>query len=95
MARDIDFGKDAAHPSGAPEAGGATSRGSIFGGESLIARGWRLLARVARDLEATAYRRLRDLEARRTAAGGDARGPGAPNRVKQSGEHHDEAQTTS
>jgi len=82
--KDIDFGKDRANPSGAPEAGGATSRGSIFGGNSLTARTWRFLARVARDLEATAYRRLRDMEARRIAerpiVGPQ---PGAPRRVKE------------
>ena len=75
----IDFGKDAANPSGAPEAGGATSRGSRFGGDSLTAKLLRMLARVARDLEATAYRRLRDMELRDKSGG---RRPGAPNRVR-------------
>lgn len=73
----IDFGKDAANPSGAPEAGGATSRGSLFGGDSLMAKLLRMLARVARDLEATAYRRLRDMELQQ---GGQR--PGSPNRVR-------------
>lgn len=87
----IDFGKDAANPSGAPEAGGATSRGSLFGGDSLLAKLLRMLARVARDLEATAYRRLRDMERRRAAHGG-GRVPGAPNRVRAArGEHHEES----
>ena len=91
MEKDIDLGKDAAHPSGAPEAGGATTRGSIFGGRSFVARAWRMLARVARDLEATAYRRLRDLEARRDHVAshpGDAREPGAPKRVKEAARPH-------
>jgi len=83
----IDFGKDAANPSGAPEAGGATSRGSRFGGDSLTARLLRMLARVARGLEATAYRRLRDLELR---ANGAEKRPGAPNRVRRA---RDEART--
>jgi hypothetical protein len=74
-----------ANPSGAPEAGGATTPGSVFGGRSLVARAWRFLARVARDLEATAYRRLRDMEARRQKVShpGDAMNPGAPKRVKE------------
>ncbi len=85
MEKNVDFGKDTAHPSGAPEAGGATTPGSIFGGKSFVARLWRMLARVARDLEATAYRRLRDMEAKRTGAHhpGDERQPGAPKRVKE------------
>jgi hypothetical protein len=37
-----------------------------------------MLARVARDLEATAYRRLRDLE-----AGRETHGAGSPRRVKR------------
>ncbi len=77
----IDFGKDAANPSGAPEAGGATSRGSRFGGDSLFARFLRMVARVARDVEAEAYRRLRDLE-QRERMGGDLFRPGSPNRVR-------------
>jgi hypothetical protein len=74
-----------ANPSGAPEAGGATSHGSVFGGRSLVAQAWRMLARIARDLEATAYRRLRDMEARRAATKhpGEERDPGAPRRVKE------------
>jgi hypothetical protein len=51
-----------AHPSGAPEAGGATSRGSFFGGATLEARVLRALARMSRAVEAAAYRRLRDLD---------------------------------
>jgi hypothetical protein len=41
---------------------------------------WRFLARVARDLEATAYRRLREMEQR--SKNGRAH-PGAPKRTKQ------------
>ena len=76
----IDFGKDAANPSGAPEAGGATSCGSRFGGASLWAKLLRMVARVARDVEAEAYRRLRDLEQQAEKGGGFR--PGAPNRVR-------------
>lgn len=84
----IDFGKDTAAPSGAPEAGGATTMGSRFGGDSLEAKFLRALARVARDLEAGAYRRLRDLERleRERVRGG--RRPGAPNRVVRAAAHH-------
>ena len=73
--------------SGAPEAGGATSAGSVFGGRSFVAQAWRMLARIARDLEATAYRRLREMEARRQKVShpGDAMEPGAPKRVKEAG----------
>lgn len=77
----IDFGKDAANPSGAPEAGGATTRGSRFGGDSLVARFLRMVARVARDVEAEAYRRLRDLEHRERMSDDSFR-PGAPHRVR-------------
>jgi hypothetical protein len=86
---DKDSGK--ANPSGAPEAGGATSSGSVFGGRSLLAQAWRMLARIARDLEATAYRRLRDMEARRSHVShpGDAMEPGTPKRVKEAGRPHD------
>ncbi len=69
------------NPSGAPEAGGATTPGSLFGGDSLLARVWRLLARVARDLEATAYRRLREMELRSKHDGREH--PGAPKRTKE------------
>ena len=67
--------------SGAPEAGGATTPHSMFGGDSMVARAWRFLARVARDLEATAYRRLKEMEERRAS-----HGPGAPRRAKEAGE---------
>ena len=77
----IDFGKDAANPSGAPEAGGATSRGSRFGGDSLTAKFLRMVARVARDVEAEAYRRLRDLEHEVEQHQGHPM-PGAPNRAR-------------
>jgi hypothetical protein len=82
----IDFGKDAANPSGAPEAGGSTARGSVFGGDSLMAKLLRMLARIARDLEATAYRRLRDMELRADKGEGGVR-PGAPNRVRGARRH--------
>jgi hypothetical protein len=91
MEKNIDFGKDAANPSGAPEAGGATTPGSVFGGRTLVARVWRMLARIARDLEATAYRRLRDMEDRRKGVKshpGDAKEPGAPRRVKRAAKPH-------
>jgi hypothetical protein len=77
----IDFGRDAANPSGAPEAGGATSHGSRFGGDSLMAKLLRMVARVARDVEAEAYRRLRDLEQAAEAREGHPL-PGAPNRAR-------------
>ena len=68
-----------ANPSGAPEAGGATTHGSLFGGHTAEARLLRMLARMARAVEAGAYRRLRDLDR-------DAREPagarGRPNRVR-------------
>ena len=85
----IDFGKDAASPSGAPQFGGATSRGSRFGGDSVAAMIWRAIARVARDIEAQAYRRLRDLDQRAAAADPDVPRPGAPNRVRHAYEAHD------
>jgi hypothetical protein len=69
------------NPSGAPEAGGATTPGSLFGGDSLPARLWRFLARHARDLEAHAYRRLAAMEKRSTAHG--EHHPGAPKRTKE------------
>jgi hypothetical protein len=84
----IDFGKDAANPSGAPEAGGATSHGSRFGGDSLLARFLRMVARVARDVESVAYRRLRDLEHDAEAREGHPL-PGAPNRVRHAWEGAD------
>jgi hypothetical protein len=77
----IDFGKDAANPSGAPDAGGATTPGSQFGGSTLKARFLRMVARVARDVEAEAYRRLRDMERGIRRYDGGLR-PGAPNRVR-------------
>jgi hypothetical protein len=68
------------NPSGAPEAGGATTPGSQFGGGSLIARLLRAIARVARTVEAAAYRRLRDLD----QSAGEPRGTrGRPNRVRE------------
>jgi hypothetical protein len=68
--------------SGAPEAGGATTRHSMFGGDTLLARLLRMIARVGRDLEATAYRRLREMELRRTG-GRPSNSPGAPRRTRE------------
>jgi hypothetical protein len=81
MDRPIDFGRDAANPSGAPEAGGATTWASRFGGDSLEAHFLRFVARIARDIEAGAYRRLRDLE-QRSQQRGAAPHPGAPRRSR-------------
>ena len=58
--RDVDSPN--ANPSGAPEAGGATTPGSSFGGRSLTGSLWRAVARVARSVEAAAYRALRNLD---------------------------------
>ncbi len=80
----IDFGKDAARPSGAPEAGGATTAGSHFGGDSMTARLLRMVARVARDVEAGCYRRLRDMD---RGLGPSERRPGAPKRVRHAFDH--------
>jgi hypothetical protein len=74
-----------ANPSGAQTAGGSTSAGSQFGGTSLLAHGLRFLARIARDLEATAYRRLREMEQKAQAKDGPR--PGSPRRVKEAGVH--------
>jgi hypothetical protein len=84
----IDFGKDAANPSGAPEAGGATTPASQFGGNTLMARFLRMVARVARDVEAEAYRRLRDMERGIRQYDGGLR-PGAPNRVRRGHDFHE------
>lgn len=74
--------RDAGEPirSGAPEAGGATTHGSWFGGRSLQASFLRAVARVARTVEAGAYRRLRDLD---LAAGGPSGTLGRPRRVRE------------
>jgi hypothetical protein len=74
-----------ANPSGAPEAGGATTWGSRFGGDSLEAHVLRFVARIARDIEAGAYRRLRDLE-QRSQKSGDQPHPGAPRRARGVGD---------
>ncbi len=75
--------RTSAHESGAPEAGGATSRGSFFGGTSFEASLLRALARIGRAVEAAAYRRLRDLD--RTAP--EPRGfRGRPHRVRAAAE---------
>ena len=84
----IDFGKDAANPSGAPEAGGATTSGSQFGGNSLLAKFLRFAARIARDVEAGAYRRLRDREREIRQYDAGPR-PGAPNRVRHAHDFHE------
>lgn len=95
MDRDkIDLGADAANPSGAPEAGGATTPYSMFGGTSRLAQLLRLLARIGRNLEATAYRRLKEMEARRTG-GVPSRDPGAPRRVRHAGNFPDDAHVPS
>jgi hypothetical protein len=91
MERHVFFGKDSANPSGAPEAGGATTRHSQFGGTSLIASLLRFMARVGRDLEATAYRRLKEMEQRRTG-GRPSDDPGAPRRARGAGNTPDDAQ---
>jgi hypothetical protein len=78
----VPFTRESANPSGAPEAGGATTAHSMFGGDSLLASALRLLARVSRNLEATAYRRLRDLELARTG-GRPSSDPGAPRRARE------------
>jgi len=70
--------------SGAPEAGGATTRHSMFGGDSLLAHALRWMARVGRDLEASAYRRLKELERVRTG-GKPSDSPGAPRRARAAG----------
>lgn len=79
----IYFSKESANPSGAPEAGGATTPHSSFGGQSLLARVLRLVARLARNVEASAYRRLRELEAQQPT-----HGPGSPHRTKEA-EHRE------
>jgi hypothetical protein len=57
-----DPGSPTTRESGAPEFGGATTHGSSFGGHSVEAQLLRALARLARSVEAAAYRRLRDLD---------------------------------
>jgi hypothetical protein len=89
MDRDNLYSDVTANPSGAPEAGGATTRYSMFGGNSLLARFLRLVARISRDLEATAYRRLRELEIRRTS-GQPSDDPGAPKRARAAAHLPDE-----
>jgi hypothetical protein len=81
MDRPIDFRSAGGQVSGAPEAGGSTTFASRFGGDSLEAHLWRFVARVARDVEAAAYRRLRDLE-QRSQQNGEAPHPGAPRRAR-------------
>ena len=90
----IYFSKESANPSGAPEAGGATTRNSIFGGISVLASFLRFVARLGRDLESSEYRRLKDLEARRTG-GHSSHGPGAPRRTREAGNLPDDAHISS
>jgi hypothetical protein len=87
----VYFSRESANPSGAPEAGGATTRHSMFGGATMIARFLRFVARIGRDLEATAYRRLKDLEQARTG-GLPSDDPGAPHRTREAGQFPDDAQ---
>lgn len=70
------------HSSGAPEAGGATTPGSTFGGGGLLASFLRFVARSARSVEAAVYRKLRDMD---KAAGEISGARGRPNRVKEAG----------
>jgi hypothetical protein len=71
-----------ANPSGAPLAGGATTRASKFGGFSVMARFWKLVANVGRTMTGMAYRRLRDMEGghddRMGPAGEPSRAAGGP-----------------
>jgi hypothetical protein len=71
-----------ANPSAAPVAGGATTPGSHFGGASMKARAYRLLARLGRRMTGLAYRKLRDLDHAEPAwwspAGRPSRTAGAP-----------------
>jgi hypothetical protein len=53
----------------------------MFGGVTLLARFLRMVARIGRDLEATAYRRLKELELQRTG-GRPSHDPGAPRRTR-------------
>jgi len=85
----IDFGKDAAAPSGAPEFGGATTHGSEFGGRTLLAMFLRAVARLARGVEAEAYRRLRDLDRDVAAEDAGEHRPGTPNRVRHAHDGQD------
>jgi hypothetical protein len=87
----VYFSKESANPSGAPEAGGATTRHSMFGGSSWLAQFLRFVARIGRDLEATAYRRLKDLEKVRTG-GAPSADPGAPHRAREAGQFPDDAE---
>jgi hypothetical protein len=66
-------------PSGAPEAGGATTPGSMFGGRGFMPSLLRLVARLARSVEAAAYRKLRDLD---LSAGEPQGARGRPNRTR-------------
>jgi hypothetical protein len=79
-----------ANASGAPEAGGATTPHSMFGGTSMMAKMLRFMARVARNLEATAYRRLKELEQRRTG-GIPSSDPGSPKRARSAGNFPEDA----
>jgi hypothetical protein len=70
-----------ANPSGAPVAGGATTAASKFGGLSLKARFWKLVANLGRRMTGMAYRNLRDMDGdgeRMGPAGQPSRTAGAP-----------------
>jgi hypothetical protein len=76
---------DEGHRSGAPEAGGATTPASRFGGHGIEARVLRFLARLGRRLTGMAYRNLRRLDLSRRddddrvgPAGEPSRTRGAP-----------------
>ena len=56
----------------------------MFGGTTMMARLLRLMARVARNLEATAYRRLKEMELQRNG-GIPSRDPGSPRRTRSAG----------
>jgi hypothetical protein len=62
-------------------------------GTSLVATALRFIARIARDVEATAYRRLRDLELKRTG-GKPSHDPGAPRRAREAAHLPDDATIT-
>lgn len=68
-----------AQPSGAPDAGGATTPGSVFGGRGRLPSFLRLVARLARSVEAAAYRKLRDLD---LSAGEPQGARGRPSRTR-------------
>jgi hypothetical protein len=68
-----------ARPSGAPDAGGATTPGSVFGGGGFLPSFLRMVARIARNVEAAVYRKLRDLD---LSAGEPQGARGRPSRTR-------------